>query len=133
MPRRGRGTADVLRVPHVDLSLPASQGLLKGVNRDVAVCYAAARGLSRPSGHESRALSHRTSPTRKIPTPTISGTQYRGTWRTWTSTMQRPTNATISPAIMSLPPELRLAMFDPHFSATRMRRPVEPARYGRPS
>src|SRR6185295_8635657 len=106
MPRRGRGTADVLRVPHVDLSLPASQGLLKGVNRDGVVCYAAERGLSRPSGHESRALSHRTSPTRKIPTPTISGTQHH----------------------MSSPPQVRLAMLDPHFSATRMRRPVEPAR-----
>jgi hypothetical protein len=58
-----------------DLSLPASRGLLKGVNRDVLVCYAAGRGLSRRSDHESRAVSHRTSPTRKIPTPTIRGTQ----------------------------------------------------------
>ena len=57
------------------LSLPASQGLLKGVNRDVVVCYAARRGLSRRSDHESREASHRTKPTRKIPTPTISGTQ----------------------------------------------------------
>ncbi len=57
------------------LSLPASQGLLKGVNRDVLVCYAAMLRLSRRSDHESRALSHRTSPTRKIPTPTIRGIQ----------------------------------------------------------
>jgi hypothetical protein len=37
----------------------------------------AARSLvnDRRSGHESRAPSHRTSPTRKIPTPTIRGIQ----------------------------------------------------------
>ena len=77
-----------------DLSLPASQGLLKGVNRDVVVCYAAILRLSRRSDHVSREVSHRTSPKRKIPTPT---------------------------------------MFAPHFSAITMRRPVDPARYGRPS
>jgi hypothetical protein len=58
------------------VSLPASQGPLKGVIRDVLVCYAAGRALSRKRRHESREVSQRTRPRRKIPTPTMRGTQY---------------------------------------------------------
>jgi len=54
---------------------------------------------------ESFDVIQRMKPRRKSPTPTMRGIQYSGTRSTRIRTMQRPMNATMSPAIISPRPE----------------------------